>query len=68
MRAVRGALAKRNAPAGWRSGIGELRFADSPYGLDEYANLVAYVARGEARPAYHRAFKAQWEVWESGVR
>jgi glutathione S-transferase len=27
--------------------------------LDEYANLAAYVARGEARPAYRRAFEAQ---------
>jgi glutathione S-transferase len=27
--------------------------------LDEFANLAAYVARGEARPAYQRAFAAQ---------
>ena len=27
--------------------------------LDEYSNLAAYVARGEARPAYRRAFAAQ---------
>lgn len=27
--------------------------------LDEYPNLSAYVARGEARPAYQRAFAAQ---------
>ena len=27
--------------------------------LDEYPNLSAYVARGEARPAYKRAFAAQ---------
>jgi glutathione S-transferase len=27
--------------------------------LDEHANLPAYVARGEARPAYQRAFAAQ---------
>jgi glutathione S-transferase len=27
--------------------------------LDEYPNLSAYVARGEARPAYKRAFEAQ---------
>jgi glutathione S-transferase len=30
--------------------------------LDEYANLAAYVARGEARPAYIRAFAAQLAV------
>ncbi len=27
--------------------------------LDEYPNVAAYVARGEARPAYQRAFAAQ---------
>ncbi|WP_407146692.1 glutathione S-transferase family protein [Bradyrhizobium sp. ORS 86] len=27
--------------------------------LDEFPNLAAYVARGEARPAYKRAFEAQ---------
>ncbi|WP_426689786.1 glutathione S-transferase family protein [Rhodanobacter ginsengiterrae] len=31
--------------------------------LDEYPNLAAYVARGEARPAFKRAFDAQWEVF-----
>ncbi len=30
--------------------------------LDEYPNLAAYVARGEARPAYKRAFEAQWAI------
>ena len=30
--------------------------------LDEYPNLAAYVARGEARPAYQRAFAAQRAV------
>ena len=30
--------------------------------LDEYPNLCAYVARGEARPAYKRAFAAQLAV------
>ena len=32
--------------------------------LDERANLAAYVARGEARPAYRRAFAAQLAVFE----
>jgi len=27
--------------------------------LDEYPNLSAYITRGEARPAYKRAFDAQ---------
>jgi len=31
--------------------------------LDEYPNLSAYVARGEARPAYRRAFDAQLAVF-----
>jgi glutathione S-transferase len=30
--------------------------------LDEFPNLSAYVARGEARPAYQRAFAAQLAV------
>jgi glutathione S-transferase len=33
--------------------------------LDEYPNLAAYVARGEARPAYKRAFDAQLAVFTS---
>ena len=31
--------------------------------LDEYPSLAAYVARGEARPAYQRAFAAQLAVF-----
>jgi len=31
--------------------------------LDEYPNLADYVARGEARPAYKRAFAAQLAVF-----
>ena len=31
--------------------------------LDEYANLSAYAARGEARPAYQRAFADQLAVF-----
>jgi glutathione S-transferase len=31
--------------------------------LDEYPNLAAYVARGEARPAFKRAFGAQLAVF-----
>ncbi|MBU6462122.1 MAG: glutathione S-transferase family protein [Bradyrhizobium sp.] len=30
--------------------------------LDQYPNLAAYLARGEARPAYRRAFAAQLAV------
>ena len=35
--------------------------------LDEYPNLAAYVARGEARPAYKRAFDAQLAVYTGGT-
>ena len=30
--------------------------------LDEFPNLAAYLVRGEARPAYKRAFDAQLAV------
>src|SRR4051795_10830901 len=30
--------------------------------LDEFPKLAAYVDRGEARPAYERAFAAQWAI------
>jgi glutathione S-transferase len=33
--------------------------------LDEYPKLAAYVARGEARPAYQRAFEAQLAVFRA---
>ncbi len=36
--------------------------------LDEYPNLAAYVARGEARPAYKRAFEAQLAVFMAASR
>ena len=35
--------------------------------LDEVPNLAAYVARGEARPAYRRAFEAQRTVFVSST-
>ncbi|HTA94246.1 MAG TPA: glutathione S-transferase C-terminal domain-containing protein [Polyangiaceae bacterium] len=36
--------------------------------LNEFPNLAAYVARGEARPAYKRAFDAQLAVYTAGHR
>lgn len=36
--------------------------------LDGYPGLCAYVARGEARPAYRRAFEAQWAVFTGKSR
>jgi glutathione S-transferase len=35
--------------------------------LDEFPKLAAYVARGEARPAYQRAFAAQLAVFNAGM-
>lgn len=35
--------------------------------LDDYPNLCTYVARGEARPAYKRAFAAQLAVFTAGA-
>jgi glutathione S-transferase len=35
--------------------------------LDEYPNLSAYVVRGEARPAYQRAFAAQLAVFHDAT-
>jgi glutathione S-transferase len=34
--------------------------------LEEYPNLCAYIARGEARPAYQRAFADQLAVFTEG--
>lgn len=33
--------------------------------VEEHPNLAAYVARGEARPAYQRAFAAQLAVFNA---
>jgi glutathione S-transferase len=42
-----------------------LRRLDGSGIVEDYANLAAYVARGEARPAYQRAFEAQLKVFET---
>jgi len=36
--------------------------------LEDYPNLPAYIARGEARPAYKRAFADQLAVFEASER
>lgn len=36
--------------------------------LDGFANLLAYVARGEARPAFRRAFGAQLAVFNASLQ
>ena len=43
--------------------IGVLRRLSASGMLNEYPNLSAYVARGEARPAFRRAFDAQLAVF-----
>src|SRR5262245_54991615 len=64
-------LSARLADADWLDGAfsaGDLMMVSvllrlKPSGiLDEYPKLAAYVARGEARPAYQRAFAAQLAV------
>ena len=35
--------------------------------LQDYPTLAAYIARGEARPAYQRAFAAQLEVFKAAT-
>ena len=44
-----------------------LRRLDGSGLLDEYPNLAAYVARGEARPAFRRAFEAQLAVFTANA-
>lgn len=64
-------LAARLGDADWLDGAfsaGDLMMVSvllrlRPSGLlDEFPRLAAYVARGEARPAYERAFAAQWAI------
>ena len=72
IRARLGELSVRLGDADWLDGAfsaGDLMMVHTlqrlkPSGmLDEYPNLAAYVARGEARPAYQRAFAAQLAVF-----
>lgn len=48
--------------------IGVLRRLGSSGLLDEYPNLAAYVARGEARPAFKRAFDGQLAVFKAASK
>jgi glutathione S-transferase len=66
-----GQLSRRLGDAGWLDGAfsaGDLMMVSvllrlkASGMLDEFPNLSAYVARGEARPAYKRAFAAQLAV------
>lgn len=67
-----GELADRLGDAEWLDGefsAGDLLMVDvlrrlgSSGIVDEYPNLAAYVARGEARSAFKRAFDAQYAVF-----
>jgi glutathione S-transferase len=70
-----GELSRRLGAADWLDGpfsAGDLlmvtvlrRLSGSPL-LDAHPNLIAYVARGEARPAYQRAFADQLAVFRAG--
>jgi glutathione S-transferase len=69
-----GELAKRLGDADWLDGafsasdllmVTVLRRLNSSGILSEYPSLLAYVARGEARPAFKRAFEAQLAVFNS---
>jgi glutathione S-transferase len=70
-----GDLSSRLADADWLDGafsagdllmVTVLRRLDGSGMLEKYPNLSAYVARGEARPAYKRAFADQLAVFTSG--
>ncbi|HZC17257.1 MAG TPA: glutathione S-transferase family protein [Caulobacteraceae bacterium] len=67
-----GELSSRLGDAEWLDGgfsAGDLMMAGVLFRsrvsgiLDTYPNLIAYVARAEARPAFQRAFEAQLAVW-----
>jgi len=71
VRTPMGQLSRRLGEAEWLDGAfsaGDLMMASvllrlrASGILDEYPNLAAYLARGEARPAYKRAFAAQLAI------
>ena len=72
IRARLGALSDRLGDADWLDGefnagdlmmVMVLRRAEGTGLLEEFPNLLPYVARGEARPAYRRAFADQLAVF-----
>lgn len=77
LRARLRALSARLGDAEWLDGafsVGDLMMVSvllrlKPSGmLDEFPALSAYVGRGEARPAYQRAFAAQLAVFKASQR
>ena len=72
-----GELSSRLGDADWLDGgfsagdllmVTVLRRLDGSGLLEEHPNLAAFVARGEARPAYKRAFAAQLAVFTNAPR
>ena len=68
-----GELSNRLGDADWLDGafsaadilmVAVLRMLNGSILLDEYPNVSAYVTRGEARPAFKRAFDAQLAVFK----
>ncbi|HEY2782384.1 MAG TPA: glutathione S-transferase family protein [Steroidobacteraceae bacterium] len=73
-RKMLGDLSSRLGDAEWLDGgfsAGDLMLAGVLFRskrtgiLDQYPNILAYVARGEARPAFQRAFAAQLAVFKN---
>ena len=71
-----GELADRLGEAEWLDGafsagdlimVTVLRRAEGTGLLEEFPNLLAYVARGQARPAYRRAFADQLAVFTAAA-
>lgn len=72
-----GELSRRLGEADWLDGafsagdlmmVTVLRRLNTSGLLDEYPAIAAYVARGEARPAFKRAFDAQLAVFTAASR
>lgn len=70
-----GQLSSRLGTADWLDGafsagdllmVTVLRRAETSGLLQAYPNILAYIARGEARPAYQRAFADQLAVFTGG--
>lgn len=76
VRARLGQLSDRLGHSDWLDGgfsagdllmVNVLRRPAGSIFVDQYSNLAAYVARGEARPAFKRAFDAQYAVFAAGA-
>ncbi|MCA1475953.1 glutathione S-transferase family protein [Bradyrhizobium sp. NBAIM08] len=72
-----GELSRRLGKADWLDGafsagdlmmVTVLRRLNTSGLLDEYPDIAAYVARGERRPAFKRAFEAQLAMFNAAAR